>query len=246
MNNKILEILKESFVSYIINGSRSNRKLRILHSQIAKDIFNKLKQLKDKNDIYKVVSLDLKDGKEEKICGRYMDKTVDILIKKNDVNFAAVGVKFIMSNFKQNKNNYFENLLGEVANIRSANIPYYQILFIPEKLPYFSKNAGIIKKWETVTENDLIKYRILGKDNTKIYFHSPEKIFIGIIDFNYDNIDFKDYETFSTFFLDIKHNNKFSFSKIPSYDKNTQADSNLIINDYELFIQKVVFHILSI
>ena len=62
--------------------------------------------------------------------GRYINKNVDIVIYKRTV-IAGIGVKFVMQNYSQNSNNYFENMLGETANIRSKNIPYFQIFVIP-------------------------------------------------------------------------------------------------------------------
>lgn len=65
------------------------------------------------------------NGKEMKLDGRYIDKVVDITILKNSKPIAGIGVKFVMQNYSQNSNNYFENMLGETANIRCANIPYF-------------------------------------------------------------------------------------------------------------------------
>lgn len=36
---------------------------------------------------------------------------------------AVINVKMVMSNYSQNKNNYFESMLGETANLRSAGGP---------------------------------------------------------------------------------------------------------------------------
>jgi hypothetical protein len=49
-----------------------------------------------------------------------------------------------MQNYSQNSNNYFENMLGETANIRSSNIPYFQIFIIPDEIPYYKKEKGKI------------------------------------------------------------------------------------------------------
>ncbi|WP_049757049.1 hypothetical protein [Mycoplasma crocodyli] len=100
---------------------------------------------------YDVHSLGYGNGKEIKIPGRYIDKTVDITISKNDSVIAGIGVKFVMSNYKQNSNNYFENMLGETANLRSNNIPYFQIFILPELIPYFDK-FGNIRSWEKINE----------------------------------------------------------------------------------------------
>ena len=47
------------------------------------------------------------DGKEEKLKGRYYEKAVDIAVFKEGIECAGVAVKFVMSNYAQNANNYF-------------------------------------------------------------------------------------------------------------------------------------------
>ncbi len=140
MNNKeFLKVVGESFKKFIETGLRSNEKLKILHGAIANDLKHRL------GTGFSVCSLGIGDSKEMKIEGRYIDKAVDITILKNESPIAGIGVKFVMQNYSQNSNNYFENMLGETANIRCANIPYFQIFIIPDKLPYY-KNDGSIQK----------------------------------------------------------------------------------------------------
>ena len=89
-----------------------------------------------------------------------MEKAVDIAVCQDNKVLAAVGFKFVMSNYKQNSNNYFENMLGETANIRCNNIPYFQILVIPKELPYFDEN-GEIKTWEEINECITFNFSLL-------------------------------------------------------------------------------------
>lgn len=58
-------------------------------------------------------------------------------------------VKFIMTNYSQNKNNYFENLTGELCHLKWANphIKICPINIVPSILPY-KDNKGVIKKFE--------------------------------------------------------------------------------------------------
>src|SRR5436309_9147631 len=116
LNEKFLKCLERSFLKYLEKGAKGVRgtgKLKILHPHIAEDLRNIL------GDKYQVYSLDEKHGKEKTIQGRYMEKRVDIAIMKGERPVAGVGIKFIMSNYRQNSNNYFENMLGETANIRA-------------------------------------------------------------------------------------------------------------------------------
>ena len=92
-NQKFLTVVRDSFKKFLETGSRSNEKLKILHGAIANDLLQRL-------------------GNEETIDGRYLDKKVDITILKDGNPIAGIGVKFVMQNYSQNSNNYFENMLG--------------------------------------------------------------------------------------------------------------------------------------
>ena len=132
-NQEFLKVISNSFRAFLETGSRSNEKLKILHGAISRDLLQRL------GAEYKISSLGISNGKEGNIEGRYIDKKVDITIIHRTQTVAGVGVKFVMQNYSQNSNNYFENMLGETANIRCSNIPYFQIFIIPEKLPYYKK-----------------------------------------------------------------------------------------------------------
>ena len=134
-NQDFLKTITASFNKYLTTGSRSNEKLKILHGAIAKDISSRLN-----NPDFTVLSLGYNNGKEGTISGRYLNKKVDITISKKQKIIAGIGVKFVMQNYSQNSNNYFENMLGETANIRSNKIPYFQIFIISKSsidLRYF-------------------------------------------------------------------------------------------------------------
>ena len=145
-NEEFLVKVKDSFYKYLETGSRSNEKLKILHGAITQDLKNRL------GDNYQLHSLGYGDDREVKMTGRYMDKKVDIAIEKDGKILSAIALKFIMRNYSQNSNNYFENMLGETANIRSAGKPYFQIVIIPSKVPYFKK-GGELDHIETITEH---------------------------------------------------------------------------------------------
>ena len=128
-NQEFLEVIRRSFEIFVECGtSRSTAKLKPLHGAIARDLAVKL------GPEYEVWSQGYGKGKEATVEGRYVDKDVDITIKKGDETLAGIGVKFVMQNYSQNSNNYFENMLGETANIRCNNVPYFQIFIILDKL----------------------------------------------------------------------------------------------------------------
>lgn len=232
MNEEFLLIIKKSFLKSLETGPRSNEKLKILHGFIA----DKIKNLLGKE--YEVKSLGINDGRESKITGRYMDKNVDITILKKRKPIAGIAVKFVMSNYSQNSNNYFENMLGETANLRANKIPYFQIFLLPERLPYYKKN-GDISKWEHITENNLSKYIKISLDNVDSFFHTPNKTFFGLLDFGNFNQTPETSAEFEQYYKTNPFNVKFSRN-------NIQFDNQTIYNDFEDFLTKVHFQIKSL
>lgn len=71
-------------------------------------------------------------------------------------------------------------MLGETANIRCANIPYFQIFIIPDKLPYY-KNDGTIQKWEEFSVHNSAKYLTLSKDDIQTSVHTPTKTLLFVV-----------------------------------------------------------------
>ena len=233
-NQTFLAVLKNSFKEYLKTNPRSNEKLKILHPFIASDICSRLG-----SSIYKCFSLGL--GKEESITGRYMGKKVDITIKNGETFVAGIAVKFVMSNYSQNTNNYFENMLGETANIRCNGIPYFQIFCIFDVLPYFDIN-GNIRRWEHVSEQSISKYVKLSQDNSDVYFHTPNKTLMYILHLNPDG------ETIGSITTNLKYQQyylKNEFSLKPS-TMSFNFERSIIYNDYELFADKVMHIIKSI
>ena len=230
-NQEFLTVVGNSFKKFLETGSRSNEKLKILHGAIAKD-------LKERLGVgYSVCSLGIGDGKEEKLDGRYIDKVVDITIKHRQKSVAGIGVKFVMQNYSQNSNNYFENMLGETANIRCANIPYFQIFIIPEKLPYYNKQ-GLIQKWEEFTIHNATKYLTLSEDNIQTSIHTPTKTLLFVIhlpEINQPIVDKTDYVHF--------YESKTDFIVSESNTQYGDFSSAVIYNDYVDFIDKVVHYI---
>ncbi len=141
------------------------------------------------------------DGKESKFDGKYYPKKLDIAVFKDDKTIATISFKFITSNYKQNANNYFEQLMGETANIRRRGIAFAHFVVFRGGTPYFSKNKNNLRgkemKKEIIKEKDLQKYIKLFKDMD--FPHKPDLIGICLLDFdrdkkakivNLDNFDF--------------------------------------------------------
>lgn len=230
-NHEFLAVVGDSFKKFLETGSRSNEKLKILHGAIAKDLKKRL------GNEYWVQSLGVGDGKEMKIDGRYIDKAVDITILKKDKPIAGIGVKFVMQNYSQNSNNYFENMLGETANIRCANIPYFQIFIIPDKLPYY-KNDGTFQKWEEFSSHNSTKYLTLSKDDIQTSIHTPTKTLLFVIHLPEIKKDVKDKKEYVTYYSNVDdmcvRESQFQYGNF---------SSAVIYNDYDDFASKVVHYI---
>lgn len=231
-NKEFLEVIKKSFDTYLSVGtSRSTAKLKSLHGSIAKD----LQLLFGEN--YKVKSQGFKEDKEYSIYGRYYPKNVDIAVIKNGKPVAGYAVKFIMRNYSQNSNNYFENMLGETANIRSNLIPYFQILIVFEKVPYYKK-AGKFLKYDVITEHNLRKYFALSKDNPDKFYHTPDKTLVVILRLKDSEYTFADDKDYADHYKSIINDNDLLSYSAKISDKFSDG---VILNDYSDFLQRTYY-----
>jgi hypothetical protein len=239
-NKEFIKVIERSFNCYLNSpsGSRSTAKLKSIHGSICEDIQNKL----GKN--YVVYSQGTGSGKEIIFNGRYEEKRVDIGVQKinNNDQIASIEVKFVMQNYKQNSINYFYSMLGETANLRCNRIKCYQILILLNHLPYFKDiNGKRIDHIENVNLQNLKKYINLSMDNPSLYFHTPNKTLIFIVNnpqiteglIGKTPIEYRDKLT--------GHSHSFEMKFI----KDVIFDNGIILNDYEDFIKKITHQILG-
>ena len=244
-NNEFLESIKEMYKEYLNTHRRSSAKLLPFHGNIASDLQDRL------GEQYKVFSLGYGEGKEKNISGRYMEKKVDISIFKKNGNLleeiGGIAVKSIMTNYAQNANNYFENMLGETANLRSTQKKYFQIFVLPEVVPYFGdKKIGDIKKKDVVVKNEklnidkLNKYLKLSYDNIAEFLHTPNKTLLYLIKtmnpINTDNNPTRD-----EWVNYAKQNLNIQLSS-----QSMDFGRAIVYNNYEQFIEKVIHAILAV
>lgn len=226
-NEGFLKVLTNSFNAFIDAGtSRSTEKLKPLHGAIACDLAYRL------GGDFSVCSQGYADDREGIMQGRYIDKRVDITVLCGSEPVAGVAVKFVMQNYSQNSNNYFENMLGETANIRCNHFPYFQIFIILDKLPYYNRERQI-KKWETFTDNYVSKYLTLSEDDVESYFHTPNKTLIYVVHVP-DNEDLTTLEDYMRYYRSLT-DCQITLSA-SDFGRFGQA---VIVNDYEKFAQKV-------
>ncbi|MDD5862160.1 MAG: hypothetical protein PUD15_06315 [Prevotella sp.] len=232
-NSDFLNAVSKSFDRFLKSGtSRSTAKLKPLHGFIARDIANRL------GEGYTIYSQGYGNDRESDIQGRYVDKMVDITIKKGSRAVAGIAVKFVMQNYSQNSNNYFENMLGETANIRANRCPYFQVFIILDKLPYYNKKKEI-QKWETFTEHNVYKYQVMSQDNIDTFYHTPNKTLIYVVHIPDDDdlLTLDDY---------INHYESLDFKMQVSNKTENNFGDAVILNDYETFMDKVYHTIMSL
>lgn len=156
---------------------------------------------------------------------------------KNGKPVAGYAVKFIMRNYSQNSNNYFENMLGETANIRSNLIPYFQILIVFEKVPYYKK-AGKFLKYDVITEHNLRKYFVLSKDNPDKFYHTPDKTLVVILRLKDSEYTFADDKDYADYYKSIINDNDLLSYSAKISDKFSDG---VILNDYSDFLQRTYY-----
>ena len=237
MNNQgFLKAIAEAFEAYLTTGSRSNEKLKVLHGAIASDLSAKL------GPQYYLQSLGHRSGKEGTMEGRYIDKVVDRTISKPAKQLAGVAVKYVMDNYSQNSNNYFEGMLGETANIRTAGKAYFQIIVLPELLPYFN-DEKVLTRWERITDHNLHKYIVLSKDNVSDFMHTPQKTLIYLIHLSDCPSSIKNKKDYLSYYSNMCARKCLTVT--PSTSKFAFSD-NVILNDYETYIDKITHYIKSL
>ena len=230
-NNNLIEHLTESFKVFTETGSRSDKKLLPLHGGIAKDVMEKLR-LFGYDEI--TISVDVKgygSNKEAKVKGRYIDKDIDITFNYKGEPILCINVKSIQQNYRQNSNNYYENMLGETVNIQFKNgIPLFQVFIIPQQIPYF-KSDKTFKSWEYFNKYSASKYIDLSQDEG---YHVP----CGTLVFNYKLNDMPNNPVNSDEYKAYYHDN----INISMYDdlKNVGWGKNTYFNDYKGFVDCVV------
>ena len=246
LNERFLLIVKESLGKFLTTHPRSNEKLKPLHGNIKNDLLKIFKKENIDITFINLISLDYKNKSEDVVSGRYYDKAVDISIRKESNQIGAIGVKFVMNNYKQNANNYFENMLGETANIRTANIPYFQIFILFDKMPYF-QNGGNFSKWEEISkETHLKKYIKLSEDDVSEYYHTPVLTLISIISLPKEITECKeiqDKKTFNNKLLEMLNNNTLKLTYSSKFSPDIFKE-NIILNDYKSFLKRITYYFL--
>ena len=140
-----MEDIKRVFGEYQTYGSRSSKKTDMLHTAIKERIDDIIKKWST-TELY---SCEIeKNVRSENASGI---KSCDVVVFKKGEPHIVFPVKFIMTNYKQNKNNSYENLTGELSHIKWANPDIYiiPINIIFNNIPYLTQDKKI-KRFETI------------------------------------------------------------------------------------------------
>lgn len=175
VDNNILSTLERSFKLYRSHGPRSTAKLDELHGQIVSDLVN----------VGGVTAYGkgFGESREIQVQGALYPKNCDITVFTDDgVVSDVISVKFPMTNWKQNSNNYFESALGETVNLTLAGIRVHHAIFLPREVPYMSR-GGEVKRVERIGDRDIDKYRLLYEQmENGSGACLPAGLFIGVVD----------------------------------------------------------------
>lgn len=171
----LLKAIKKSYYNYWTTHARSTQKVKPLHGWVIRELEQRLP------NSYRIDGQDEFGGKEKTAKGFYYNKKADVMVSKDNTVLGVISIKFATSNYQQNKNNYFENQLGETANLRSGDIVFGHILVRLEPTPYFNKDK-IIKKWEFVNDNEIQLYHKLSSDHSKLHVPDVQCVVVYLLD----------------------------------------------------------------
>lgn len=148
-----LQIINITYQTYFKYGARSPKKVNYFHSNI-KEMLVPLFPKNKGYDIKLEVNIPSCNSSERKKC--------DIVIFKDNIPYMILPVKICMTNFKQNKNNSWENLTGELCHLKWENPTMFVIpinIFM-DTCPYLNKHKKITK-FEKIDINDVKQYEKL-------------------------------------------------------------------------------------
>ena len=174
---RFLAAMQESYRMVQRHGTRSNQKTRVLHGWVQDELGREL------GDDYAFTGQSPTNTREANVGGMYYDKNVDVLIARDRQELGVISIKFVISNYWQNSVNYFEQQIGETANLRRRNIVYGNLFCVTNPIPYKNRD-GIITRRETIREHDIQRYARLRADHEHI--HAPDEMAIGIVDLDTD------------------------------------------------------------
>ena len=174
---RFLTAMQRSYQMVQEHGPRSTQKTRVLHGWVQDELRRELR------DNYTFTGQSPTSAHEANVGGMYYGKDVDVLISRDEHELGVISIKFVISNYRQNSINYFEQQIGETANLRRRNIVYGNLFCVTNPIPYKNR-AGQITRRERIQEHDIQRYANLRADHVSL--HSPQEMAIGIVELDTD------------------------------------------------------------
>ena len=155
-HHEFIAVIYETYNQNVIYGSRSNKSVNYFHNYIKE----KLVKIFDKPEYTVVLEHNVKSENASN-C-----KKCDIVVLKNGEPYIVFPVKIVRTNYKKNKNNYWENTTCEQIQMKWANaaINIIPINIFMNKTPVLS-DKKVIQKFETISMSDISIYDILVTKN---------------------------------------------------------------------------------
>ena len=232
MKKDLVSIVSESFYQYLNLDMLSSKS--VLSNGIAQDIHKRL------GKSYDVFSAGY--GNAEKnitISGNLFEIGVDIAIKNNGHSIAGFGIVFLTQNFSETLKRYIEPMFGKSAMIRTAHCLYFQVIVVLDKIPKVEAD-GTITGWEFVSNKDISDFEtIILSNDSPLPICSPNKTLIYVVHIS-DNEKLKTLDGYLSYYK------KINFEMELSQHEYEPFGSAVILNDYEIFMEKVYHTILAI
>ena len=163
--DSFLQAIREASEEYRKYGARSSKKVDRLHTLLM-EWLKKSCEIENENKEKWTFELE----KTLPSCNASGEKRCDIVASYCQRPRLVFPVKFIMSNYYQNKNNNWEVLTGECSHLKWSNhdLRIIPINIIFSHVPYLDKSS-IIKKWEEITYEKSFKIIDQLKTNGTAY-----------------------------------------------------------------------------
>lgn len=177
LEERFLAAMRESYRMVQARGPRSPEKTKVLHGWVQEELRREL------GDAYALTGQSPVSASEASVEGMYYGKNVDVLVSRDGQELGVVSVKFVITNYWQNSVNYFEQQVGETANLRRRNIVYGNLFCVTDPIPYL-KRSGEVARLERLRDHDIQRYAKLRADHEHI--HAPQEMAIGVVSLDVD------------------------------------------------------------
>lgn len=176
-----IEIVHEMWDVYMRHGPRSSEKTKYFHGFLQKYLEENIFKEDDGYEVFMERPVE-----SYNLTGK---KNSDIVVYKDGSVFLVIPIKMIMSNYKQNKSNYFENLSGELMHLvlKNPSLKIVPLNIYFTDTPYLTNSDKKIAKFEKITyENDLKNYDMMKKWRVSLEGEECRPLVYDVINYIFD------------------------------------------------------------